>query len=82
MTTVYQWNASAFASTPPAYIDQERHAGVRRARDLITAGRRLAALHHLAASVERQARIAGLGAIPLPICIPCGGLCKQKEVSA
>ena len=51
---------SGFASTPEVWIDAERNAAVRRALDLIVAGRRLSAYEVLLASVTRQARVAGI----------------------
>lgn len=76
--TVWQQNAGTFAAQPAAYIDQERHAGVREALALIVEGRRGYALFKLARSVERQNRIAGGGTIPLPVCPACGVGCQHR----
>lgn len=75
--TVWQQNAQAFASTPETYIDAERHVGVRKATGLLLARKPGRALYELTRSVERQARIAGLGSHDLqPVC-PCNGRCEQ-----
>ena len=73
--TIWQDNASRFASTQPEYIDQERHAGVRDAIQALREGRPGYALFKLARSVERQNRIAGGGTVSLGVCPACGALC-------
>lgn len=73
--SVFTWNAAKFASTAEPYIDQERHIAVREAVQLIRGGQSDTALRTLAQSVERQNRIAGGGAVVLPICgrvLGCG----------
>jgi hypothetical protein len=70
--SVWTDNAAAFASRQESYVDQERHASVRRALDLIRDGRRGYAVFVLTRSVERQARISGVGMADIPAC-PCGG---------
>ncbi len=49
------------------YLRAERNLATRRAMRLILAGRSLQATYVLGRSVTRQARIAGLGTIDLPI---------------
>ena len=78
MSTIWQQNAADFASKPAPYIDQERHAGVREALEHILAGRPGRAQYALARSVQRQARIAGLGTPDLQVCA-CGGRCRDFE---
>jgi hypothetical protein len=80
--TVWQANANQFASTPGAYIDQERRAVVRRALALIVEGRPGYAEFVLARSVMRQARIAGLGDIEIPACPRCGTRCPGHQVTS
>lgn len=74
--TIYQQNAEAFATQPADYIDQERHVAVRKAIDLLRAGKPGQAQYVLVRSVMRQARIAGLGSVEIPCC-PCGGRCRS-----
>lgn len=76
MSSIWQQNAAAFASSPETYIDQERRAGVREALELILEGEPGRAQFKLARSVQRQARIAGLGALEIPACA-CGGSCTH-----
>lgn len=78
MSTVWQDNAAAFASKPEAYIDQERHSGVREAARLIREGKRGQAHYVIVRSVQRQARIDGLGTPDIPVCA-CGGRCVDFE---
>lgn len=71
--SVYSWNAEAFASRPEPAIDQQRHAGVRETVELLLDGNRRQAHIRLAASVERQVRMAGLGNHRLiDTELPCG----------
>lgn len=77
MTTIWQANAAAFASTPEGYVDQERRVAVRRAIRHIVDGQRGKALYVLVRSVERQARIAGAGHIDIHPGCPCGGRCEH-----
>jgi hypothetical protein len=79
--TVWQANAAQFASTPDTYIDQERHAAVRKTIELIRQGRPGMAQFVLTRSVMRQARIAGLGDIEIPACPRCGGGCDHGSQS-
>ncbi len=79
MSTIWQGNAAAFATTPPTAIDAERHDGVRRALDLIVDDQPGRALYTLVRSVERQARIAGLGTHPMQPTCPCGGRCPHGK---
>ncbi len=71
-------NVERFASTADSYIAQERHSAVRRALELIKAGRPGYARFVLTRSVIRQARIAGLGDVDLPTC-PCGRDCNHTN---
>lgn len=59
--TIWQDNARRFASRADDAIAQHQHAGVRSSLQLIATGRRDDAHEELARSVERQARLAGLG---------------------
>lgn len=77
MSTVWQDNAAAFATTPQSAIDQERHAAVREALDLILDGKPGRARYVLARSVMRQNRIAGGGTVTLHPRCPCGGRCPN-----
>ncbi|WP_248582573.1 hypothetical protein [Nocardioides sp. InS609-2] len=83
MSTVWQENAARFASTPVSSIDMERRSAVRRAVELLAErpSRRGYALFVLVRSVERQARIAGAGSIPIePLCA-CGERCLHGRGS-
>ena len=71
--TVFQDNASAFATKQPEAIDMERRSAVRRALKLIGEGRRGRAEYELARSVMHQARVAGLKTWPIGPSCPCGG---------
>lgn len=75
--SIWQQNASRFSSKQPAYIDQERRAGLTAAMEAIRDGRPGFALFKLARSVERQGRIAGLGTHPIPVCPVCGTTCTH-----
>lgn len=77
------WRASAArdadnaATTQAQYVDATRHAAVREAvmvlrgahrfRNYPAADRQADVLRLLAASVEKQARISGLGRITIPV---------------
>lgn len=58
-----QQNARRFASTAEQTVAYERHLGVRVAVGLLVAEHPAMAYDVLARSVERQARIEGLGLI-------------------
>jgi hypothetical protein len=73
--TSFQVNAGEYATIAETAIDAERHAASRNAVQLLLAGRRGRAHHELLRSVQRQARIAGLGDI-LQLPCPCGGRCR------
>jgi hypothetical protein len=73
--TIWQKNAETFASTAESYVDQERHSAVREAVGLLVDRKPGLALFKLVRSVERQARISGVGLAEIPAC-PCGRGCK------
>lgn len=77
MSTIWQTNAAAFASTPETYVAQERRIAVRRALALIVDHKPGKALYVLVRSVERQARIAGAGHIEIHPGCPCPGRCDH-----
>lgn len=70
--TIFQSNASAFATEQPAAIDMERRSAVRLAAQLIVQGKPGRAQYEIARSVVRQARIAGLGTQHIAPSCPCG----------
>lgn len=75
--TVWQQNAAEFATTAGTSIAQHRHDGVQRAIGYLEKGMPGRAHYELVRSVLRQARIAGLGAVPITLPCPCGGRCAQ-----
>ena len=74
--TIWQENAAEFATRQDTYVDQERRQAVRRTIELLVEEKFGPALFHLVKSVERQARISGVGQAEIPAC-PCGGRCKE-----
>ena len=74
--TVWQENAQAFASRAEQYLQAERNRSRNRAMELLRAGKPGQAYHEICASVTRQARISGIGHIPIGSC-PCGGRCDK-----
>lgn len=75
--SIFTQNAAAFATTQPAAVDMERNAAVRKATALIVAGKPGRAQYELARSVVRQARMSGLGTIPIEPSCPCEGRCRR-----
>lgn len=80
--TIWQQNAAIAATTPPSAVAAERHAGVRKAVHLIVDGTPGRAHYELVRSVQRQARIAGLGTLDLQPTCPCGGRCGNGTAVA
>lgn len=76
--TIWQENAATFATNHASYVDQERHAAIRDALGLIVDGRPGLALFKLVRSVQRQARVSGLGMVEITAC-PCGGRCERHD---
>lgn len=56
----------SFATTQDQRIDELRRSGVRRALHHLRAGHPRAAREFMLFSVEKQARIAGIGFVQLP----------------
>lgn len=78
--TVWQDNASLAATQAEAYVDMERRAAVREAFDLIVGRQPGLAFFKLTRSVQRQARVAGVGMAEIPGC-PCGGVHDAEDGS-
>lgn len=78
--TIFQDNAALAATRSEEYIDQARHAAVREAIALLVEGKPGLAQFKLTRSVERQARVAGVGMAEIPSC-PCGGICPDGHES-
>jgi hypothetical protein len=73
--TIWQDNADQFATRSAEYVDQERRSAVREVIALLVDQKPGLALFKLVRSVERQARISGVGMAEIPAC-PCGRGCK------
>jgi hypothetical protein len=74
--TSWQRNAGEFATTAAAAVDAQRHLGVHQTLQALHEGNPSRALYTLTRSVQRQARMAGLGDL-LPVPCPCGGRCRR-----
>jgi hypothetical protein len=78
--TVWQDNASLAATQADAYVDMERRAAVREAVALIVGRQPGLAFFKLTRSVQRQARVAGVGLAVIPGC-PCGSTHPEQVQS-
>lgn len=65
-----------------SYLADQRAEGIRRALDYLVAGQLGRARYELQRSVQRQARIAGLGTLPVVVGCPCGREHESGGVSA